>query len=69
MKERKSAPMVKAHIEKQLRVIVHTNTIRNRLREIGLYDRVARKNPYRNKINREKRIDDAKMMMEKPYDY
>ena len=37
--------------------------------EIGLYGRVARKNPYPNKINRGKRIDDAKIIMEKPYDY
>ena len=37
--------------------------------EIDLYDRVARKKSYVNKINRGKRIDNAKMMMEKPYDY
>ena len=37
--------------------------------EIGLYGRVARKKPYVNKIDREKRIAYAKMMMEKPYDY
>ena len=36
--------------------------------EICLYGGVARKNPYRNKINRGKRIDDAKMIMKKPYD-
>ena len=48
---RKSAPTVKAEIEKKLSVIVHANTIRNRLHEVGLYDRVARKKPYRNKIN------------------
>ena len=32
---RKSAPTVKAEIEKELDVIVHANTIRNRLHEIG----------------------------------
>ena len=37
--------------------------------EIGLYGRVARKKSCVNKINRGKTIDDAKMMMEKPYDY
>ena len=66
---RKSAPTVKAEIEKELGAIVHANTIRNRLHEIGLYGRVARKRLCVNKINRGKRIDDAKMMMEKPYDY
>ena len=66
---RKPAPTVKAEIEKELGVIVHANTIRNRLHEIGLYGRVARKKPYVNKINRGKRIAYAKMMMEKPYDY
>ena len=60
---------MKAEIEEKLSVIVHANTIRNGLHEVGLYDRVARKNPYRNKINLGKRIDDAKMMMGKPYDY
>ena len=62
---RKSAPTVKTEIEKELGVIVHANTIRTRLHEIGLYDRVARKKPYVNKINRGKRIAYAKMMMEK----
>ena len=66
---RKSVPTVEAEIEKELSVIVHANTIRNRLDEIGLYSRVARKKPYLNKINREKRIAYAKMMMEQSYDY
>ena len=64
---RKSVPTVKAEIEKELGVIVHANTIRNRLHEIDFYCRVARKKPYVNKINRGKRIAYAKMMMEKPY--
>ena len=66
---RKSASTVKAEIKKELGVIVHANTIRNRLHEIGLYDHVARKKPYVYKINRGKRIAYAKMMMEKPNDY
>ena len=66
---RKSAPTVKAEIEKELGVIVHANTIRNRLHEISLYGRVARKKPYVNKIERGKRIEDAKVMTEKPYAY
>ena len=66
---RKSAPIVKAEIEKELGVIVHANTIRNRLHKIGLYSRVARKKLCVNKINRGKRIAYEKMMMEKLYDY
>ena len=38
---RKSAPTVKVGIEKELGVIVHPNTIRNRLHEIGLCGHVA----------------------------
>ena len=60
---------MKAEIEKELGAIVHANTIRNRLHEIGLYGRVARKKLCVNKINRGKRIAYAKMMMEKSYDY
>ena len=63
---RKSAPTVKTEIEQELGVIVHANTIRNRLHEIGLYGHVARKKSCVNKINRGKRIACAKMMMEKP---
>ena len=66
---RKSAPTMKAEVEKELGAIVHANTIRNRLHEIGLCSRVARKKLCINKINREKRIAYAKMMIEKPYDY
>ena len=51
---RKSTPTVKAEIEKGLGVIIHANTIRNRLHEIGLYGRAARKKPCVNKINRGK---------------
>ena len=66
---RKSAPTVKAEIEKELGVIVHADTIRNRLHEISLYGLIARKKPYVNKVNRPKRIAYPKMMMEKTYDY
>ena len=40
---RKSAPTVKAEIEKRVRRNIHANAIRNRLHEIDLYGRVARK--------------------------
>ena len=56
-------------VENEFGVVIHTNTVRNRLHDIGLNGRIARKKPYVNKINREKRIDDAKKIMEKPFDY
>ena len=66
---RKSASKVKNEVENELGVVIHTNTVRNRLHDIGLNGRIARKKPYVNKINREKRIAYAKKMMEKPFDY
>ncbi|CAF1527135.1 unnamed protein product [Adineta ricciae] len=66
---RKSATAVKIEIEKELGVVIHANTVRNRLHEIGLYGRVARKKPYVNKVNRAKRIAYAKMMIQKSSDY
>lgn len=41
---RKSASLVKSEIQKKLGISFHKNTIRNRLCEIGFYERVARKN-------------------------
>ena len=66
---RKSASVVKEELEKELGVIIHPNTVRNRIHEIGLYGRVARKKPLVNKPNRTKRIKYAKEMMEKSFSY
>jgi len=66
---RKSAAKVKIEIEKELGVCIHENTVRNRLHEIDLNGRVARKKPFVNKVNRGKRIAYAKKMMEKPLEY
>ena len=66
---RKSAATVKIAIEKELRVYVHANTVRNRLYEISLNGRVARKKLDVNKINRGKRRDYTKTMMEQPFHY
>ena len=46
---RKSAPVVKHELEKEIRLIIHANTVRNRLHEIGFHGRVARNKPYVNK--------------------
>ncbi|CAF1541910.1 unnamed protein product [Rotaria magnacalcarata] len=64
---RKSALSVKLELEKELGVKIHANTVRNRMHEIGLYGRVARKKPLVNKVNRTKRIQYAKTMLEKPF--
>ena len=66
---RKSAPTVTQELEKELAVTIHPNTVRNRIHEIGLYGRVARKKPLVNKPNRAKRIQYAKTMIEKPFGY
>ena len=66
---RNSALSVKVELENELGVIIHANTVRNRMHEIGLYGRVARKKPLVNKVSRTKRIQYAKTMMEKPCGY
>ena len=63
---RKSAASVKAELENELKVIISESTVRRRLHEVGLYGRVARKEPYVNKINRRKRLEYAKNSREKP---
>ena len=52
-------------IENELEISLHVDTIRNRAHEARLFRRVARKNPYVNKINRGKRLEFAKKMFEK----
>lgn len=66
---RKSASSVKEELEKELGITIHANTVRNRLHEVGLYGRVARKKPMVNKTNRTKRIQYAKKMLEHPFRY
>ena len=63
---RKSTAPVKAELESELKVIISELTVRCRLHEVGLYERVARKKPYVNKINRCKRLECAKNYREKP---
>ena len=53
-------------IENKRRISLHVDTIRKRAQEI---ERVARKKPYMNKINRGKRLKFAKEMLEKPVDF
>ena len=56
---------MKVKIENELRISLHVNTIRNRAHEGRLFGRVARRKPYVNKINRGKRLNFAKEMVEK----
>ena len=62
---RKSASAVKVEIENELGISLHVDTIKNRAHEARLFDRVARKKPYVNKINRRKWLKFAKEMLEK----
>ena len=56
---------MKIEIENELGIPLHVDTIRNRAHEARLFGRVARQKPYVNKINREKRLNFAKEMLEK----
>ena len=61
--------MVKVEIENELGISLHPDTIRKRTHEVGQFERVARKKPYVNKINRGERLKFAKEMFEKPVDF
>ena len=58
--------MVKIEIDNERGILLHVDTIRKRAREP---ERVARKKPYVNKINREKQLKFAKEMLEKSVDF
>ena len=62
---RKSASAVKVEIENQLRISLHVDINRNIAHQARLFDRVSRQKPYVNKINRGKRLNFAKEMLEK----
>ena len=56
---------MKVEIENEQGISLHVDIIRNRAHEAKLFDGVARKKPYVNKINRGKRLKFAKEMLEK----
>ena len=62
---RKSASAVKVEIENELGISLHVDTVRNQAHEARQFGRVARKKPYVDKINRGKRLNFAKEMLEK----
>ena len=53
-------------MENELGISLHVETIRNRAHEVTLFGQVASEKPYVNKINRGKRLNFAKEMLEKP---
>ena len=63
---KKSSTFIKAELEKELNITISQTTICRRAHEIGLYERVARKKPYVNKANRDKRREYARAYREKP---
>ena len=63
---RKSLISIKAEFQTELNITISETTIRRRAHEIGLYGLVARKKPYLNKANREKRLEYARTYREKP---
>ena len=58
-----------AEIKKQLDLSLSAQNVWNRVHEIGMFGRVARKKPYVNKVNRSKCCKFAKEMLEKPLDF
>ena len=66
---RKSASSVKIDIESELEITISEQTVRRRLHEIGLKERVTGKKSYVNKVNRGKRLEYAKTCRERPLDY
>lgn len=64
-----SASTVKAELQTELNITISESTIRRRAHEIGLYGRIARKKPYVNKVNRQKRLEYARTYREMPLGY
>ena len=48
---------------------VSAQDVRNQAHEIGMFVRAARKKLYVNKVNRSKRFEFAKEMLQKPLDF
>ena len=55
-----------AEIKEQLDISLSAQNVWNRVHEIGMFGRVARKKSYVNKVNRSKRFKVAKEMLQKP---
>ena len=61
-----SSSSVKVELHNQLNIFISETTIRRRAHEVSLFGRVARKKPHINKVNREKRLEYARICREKP---
>jgi hypothetical protein len=60
---------VEAEVETELGIVISEQRVRQRMNEVGLHERVARKKPYVSKVNRGKRLEYAKSYREKPLSY
>ena len=60
-----SSTRSKAELQSELNVAIYESTIKRRAHEAGLFDRVARKKLYVNKLNRSKRLEYARTYLEK----
>ena len=63
---RVSSSSVKVELQNGLNITISKTTIRWRAHEVGLFGRVARREPYVNKVNRGKRLEYARTYREKP---
>ena len=64
-----STKKLAADIKEQLDMSLSAQNVWNRVHEIGMFGRVARKKPYVNKVNRSKRFKVAKEMLQKLLDF
>ena len=59
---------VSTDLKKYNNISISASTVRNRLHDIGLYGRVARKKPYISKENRSRRVKWAKDLLNSQID-
>ena len=65
MDRRKSALSIKHEIMEELKIAISSQTVRRHVHEFELYERVTRRKPYINKVNRMKRLNYVKMHQDK----
>ena len=64
-----STKKLTAEIKEQLDISLSAQNVGNRVHEIGMFGRVARKKLYVNKMNRRKCFKVAKKILQKPLDF
>ena len=66
MNRRILSSSAKVELQNELNITISETKIRQRAHEVGLFDRVTRRKPYVNKVNRGKRLEYAQAYRENP---